>query len=48
MLFSEAALKVLDEVRESGLEVGEILYNAVMEACGAAGQTKLALSLLEV
>lgn len=45
---SGAALKILDEVRELGLDVGEILYNTVMEACGAAGQTKMSLSLLEV
>ena len=45
---SAAALKILEEVRELGFEVGEILYNTVMEACGAAGQTKMSLSLLEV
>lgn len=45
---SAAALKILEEVRTLGLEVGEIMYNTVMEACGAAGQTKMSLSLLEV
>ena len=45
---SAAALKILEEVRSVGLEVGEIMYNTVMEACGAAGQTKMSLSLLDV
>lgn len=47
-LDSAAALKILDEVRGLGLQVTEILYNTAMEACAAAGQTKLSLSLLEV
>ena len=45
---STGALEILDEARLSGLEIDEVLYNTVMEACGAAGKTKLALSLLEV
>lgn len=45
---SVAALKILEEVRSLDFEVGEILYNSVMEACAAVGQTKLSLSLLEV